>query len=81
MQLEEATAGLEAASRLSEQLDQREEAISALKEEGDYLPLYCHFQGVVMHMGARFACRHFNPSSRFYFVNQLEFSLIAKNFK
>lgn len=33
-QLEEASDGLEAAARLSEQLDRKEEAIDALREEG-----------------------------------------------
>jgi len=33
-QLEEVSDGLEAASRLSEQLDRKEEALDALREEG-----------------------------------------------
>ena len=34
MELEEAADGLAAASRLSEQLDRKEEALQALREEG-----------------------------------------------
>ena len=34
-QLDEASDGLAAASRLSEQLDRKEEAIDALREEGE----------------------------------------------
>jgi len=35
--LDEASDGLEAAARLSEQLDRKEEAIDALREEGGFI--------------------------------------------